>query len=99
MGVNLNLDGSPQGIHSTGLCTNHGLTQLYDWIGSLPEKTYPAILEFAARGYFKPTDTLADQLNAAIIDHPPDDPESLDTANRLADMLGEGHPEESVSVS
>lgn len=98
MGYELKLLGSEQGNHVTDLCTNGGWSDLCHWADSLPD-AYPAVKAFAAMSRYTDTAALADQLNHAIADHPPDPPDVLHTANRLADLLGAGAADETAVVT
>jgi len=98
MGYNLQLTQRGKVVHTTDLCTNGGYSALCDWIGSLPRAEYPAVAALAADGEFAGTDVLAKQLNGAIYLAPPDDPDVLHVANRLADLLGVGAPKETVAI-
>jgi len=98
MGVNLSLRGAKQGDHDTDLCTNHGYFLLAAWLESLPEKDYPSLHALAETGLYRPTDELVDELDRAIANEPPENPDVLHTANRLAELLGDGDPGETMGI-
>ena len=41
---------------------------------------------------------LVAQLEKALVDHFPQDPDVFETADHLADLLGKGYPEETACV-
>jgi hypothetical protein len=95
--MNLRLDGE-DGEHETDLCSNHGYTLLCDWIGTLPAESYPALTALADDGNFEGTDGLAEQMEAALADSPPEDPDVRHTVERLLDLLGDGRPDETATI-
>jgi hypothetical protein len=103
MGVNLLLTGSKDGYpegseYGTDLCTNFGYVLLCEWIESLDAGKYPLLRALADDGRAHPTDKLAEEINAAIDESPPVDPDTLHVANRLADLLGAGRSNETVAI-
>ncbi len=84
--------------HSTHLCSNSGWSLVCDWFDSLPRGRFPALSWLWAKERFKPTSDLAEQLEAALAAYPPSDPYAMEHANRLADYLGGGHKNETITI-
>ena len=98
MGYNLELSSAGKLVQATDLSTNAGYSELCDWIDSLSDD-FPSLAKLAETGEYEGTDELAVELNQAIESNPPEDPDTLSVANRLADLLGAGHPAETARIT
>ncbi|AGA28391.1 hypothetical protein [Singulisphaera acidiphila] len=98
MGVNIRLVGSEMGPHFTEFCTNGGYSAFCDWLDSLPEDRFPSARVLSDEGEFKPTDVLAEQLEEAFEEMPPDDPDVLHVVDTFLSLIGIGYPNETVTI-
>src|SRR5437868_6054212 len=98
MGYELRLTGAPEGDHVTALCTTAGYSALCRWFESLPAEKYPALTAWAETDSFSGTDVLVLQVDRALVDDPPGDPDVAAVANRFADLLGNGYDVETAKA-
>lgn len=91
------LDGSDEELIFS-LATSNGWWLVSEWALSLPKETFPALIEFANVGKYTGTDTLAQQYQDALEQHPPAHNAVADTVKHLLTLLGVGDPDESVIV-
>lgn len=68
------------------------------WINSLPNE-YPELRSFIDDGFSENGAVLLNELKAAIEKSPPDDPNTVDTANGLIEMLDGAEDETTVGVT
>jgi hypothetical protein len=98
MGWNIALRGGAMGDHDTDLGNGYEVRQLAAWIESLPAEGYQGLKTFTGAGPPAKTSAISEELERALEEHRPTDPITFRPADRFADLLGVGDPNETVTL-
>lgn len=98
MSWDIALRGGAQGDHETDLGYGYEVRALITWIESLPQDGYANLKTFTGSGPPAKTSEISEELERALEEHRPTDPVTFRTADRLADLLGVGDPNETVTL-
>lgn len=77
----------------TIVSSNLGWSEFGDWVDGLPVAECGELVHFWEHGYADEVTDLADQLAAALKNYPPEEPDVVTVADKLASIIGMADPD------